>query len=827
MKKALSVAVSMLAVAVSAVRAQIPAPPKTTKLFFEKVYLHTDRQVYTPTDDVWYKAYLVNAQDGHLLNTSKDLYVELITPEGKILQHQILALNNGLAKGDLHIPDSLMAGNYRLRAYTNWMRNFGDNFIFEKTLRIVTNKADNKPAPVAGELSVRFFPEGGSLVSGLSSIVAVKAELSDGKAQALLGAVLSSQGDTVAHFDTDSAGVGSFALLPLPGQTYKARISRQSKTFTLPTPLGNGLALKIMRKDTTCYAVVSCNEAATATYAPQTLTIKVRTYGRVTYQQNFQLKGNTAAVVIPAGQLPAGISSITLYDGQQKPNCERLIYLDNAPKYALDLKLNKPAYQTREQVALNVTLTDKAGKPVNSNFSMAAVDAGVAPMDDDNITSYLMLRSELKGDIVNPARYFDTTNVQRYKQLDLLLLTQGWRDLIWKRLADTALRIAYIPEQGLSLSGTVQDKKKAPLPNANITLTAPGASGRRLFWAKTNEQGRYFFDALQLYGQQTVHLTSKDNKGKSTGVLTLDSLTIDRPAIAPQKPEAYLQMGANMVNNAALVKQVALARQRSLSDTLIRLKDVEVKKQQPQQVLRDRPVTSFGYKDEVLTIKPEDKRYNTLRDYIQFTSKQARVDAANNRLYFVADGKSRTPRFVIDNRDALFNDNDPDDVIDMISNSYLDLPTTSVEKVVIKKMIGGPSLVLSNPDGSAAQAATPREQLNANSAASSSIEPVFVIYLTLKPDAFKTPEPGSVKARIEGYYEARTFYEPVYDNTRKNERPDTRPTLHWEPMGTTGATGNRTISFYNSDSKTNVRIVVQGITDTGVPVTAVRSYNVK
>src|SRR5476651_524446 len=117
--------------------AQSPAP----KLVFEKAYLHTDRDVYAQGDTLWFKAYLVNAQDNTPINSSGSLHVELISPDAKIISSELIRLNNGLGNGDFGLADSLAAGKYHLRAYTNWMRNFGDNFIFDKEITILNTEA--------------------------------------------------------------------------------------------------------------------------------------------------------------------------------------------------------------------------------------------------------------------------------------------------------------------------------------------------------------------------------------------------------------------------------------------------------------------------------------------------------------------------------------------------------------------------------------------------------------------------------------------------------------------------------------------------------------
>src|SRR5665811_1463394 len=100
----------------------------------EKVYLHINRASFYPGDDVWFKAYLIDATDRLLTNNSMNLHVELISPDLKIIDSQIVRLDNGLGNGDFHLSEKIQSGRYTLRAYTNYMRNFGDQIFFTKDI---------------------------------------------------------------------------------------------------------------------------------------------------------------------------------------------------------------------------------------------------------------------------------------------------------------------------------------------------------------------------------------------------------------------------------------------------------------------------------------------------------------------------------------------------------------------------------------------------------------------------------------------------------------------------------------------------------------------
>lgn len=102
----------------------------------EKVHLHLDKPYYAIGDNIWLKAYVVNTQDGRPSNISASLYVELINESDSIKRQLKLPLSGGVTWGDINLPDTLAEGNYRIRAYTQWMRNAGPEFIFDKTIKI-------------------------------------------------------------------------------------------------------------------------------------------------------------------------------------------------------------------------------------------------------------------------------------------------------------------------------------------------------------------------------------------------------------------------------------------------------------------------------------------------------------------------------------------------------------------------------------------------------------------------------------------------------------------------------------------------------------------
>ena len=226
---------------------------KNIEIPFEKVYLHLDRPYYSAGDDIWIKAYLVDAMTNELSVNSNNLNIELISPTLKIIKRLILRMDNGTVNGDMHLEDSIASGNYMIRAYTNWMRNFGDEFFFKKEI-VVENRRDikslNQPYKEESnqKVDVQFFPESGPLIENVSTQLGFKAVNSSGYGCDISGKVISSLGDTVTSFASTHLGMGSFFFLPKKGLKYFATGfagNRIPFRVELPTASETGYSLKV------------------------------------------------------------------------------------------------------------------------------------------------------------------------------------------------------------------------------------------------------------------------------------------------------------------------------------------------------------------------------------------------------------------------------------------------------------------------------------------------------------------------------------------------------------------------------------------------------
>lgn len=102
----------------------------------EKVYLHTDKPYYALGDTIWFKAYVTIGSQHQLSALSAALYVDLINENDSILKTLKLPVSAGTTQGDFALNDEWHEGNYRIRAYTQWMRNAGEDYFYDQVFSI-------------------------------------------------------------------------------------------------------------------------------------------------------------------------------------------------------------------------------------------------------------------------------------------------------------------------------------------------------------------------------------------------------------------------------------------------------------------------------------------------------------------------------------------------------------------------------------------------------------------------------------------------------------------------------------------------------------------
>ena len=463
----------------------------------EKVYIHTDNTCYFVGDTLWYKAYVVRADNLHPTDMSRILYVELLSPDGLLVERQnIIVAPEGYTCGQFVLQDSLYSGYYELRAYTRWMLNFNQrehmytkqetwsfynkqmahdyyrvwDGLYSRVLpiyskpetagdydlrRMYQRPKTRIPKPRKEKLQVSFFPEGGHLVQGLASRVAFEATDQYGEAVDVKGTVW--DGDRqVGEAVTEYMGRGCFSVTPA-NHRLEVRFRWRDKDYSFNLPKAES-AGAVMTLDGNRLTIKAVGLPQDRDYG-----LSVLCRGALKHFEQVPLSGAAGITLsLPVDGMEAGVHDVTLFDSDGRILADRLFFMSPmgpigpispiSPISPIGPISPTKTYAPYEAITVGLQLPE-----AGTTFSLAVRDTRTdePTYDDGNILTSMLLSSELRGFIAKPAYYFEKDDEMHRRHLDLLMMVQGWRKYKWQELADTAFAPRYQPEQTLTVSGAV------------------------------------------------------------------------------------------------------------------------------------------------------------------------------------------------------------------------------------------------------------------------------------------------------------------------------------------------------------------------------------
>ena len=786
----------------------------------EKAYLHLDRPVYGTGETIWFSAYVVDAAQHQLDSLSQVLHVDLLSPEKRVVARRTLRLKGGRSSGDLLIADTLAPGTYVLRAYTNWMRNAGDEFVYSRRLSIwpaspigpqealvptaPTTLAGKARAAAAARPDVQFFAEGGDLIEGLPAVVAFKAMDASGRSLNVRGQLLNAQNAVLTTFTSRHAGMGRFGLVPGAGQRYRARVTLpdgSTADYPLPAPRPSGYSLHVVDGGEN-FLVEARYRGPAGAPAPGPVQLLTQVRGVVAYPGPRPLVGDVpAAWRMPKKNYPAGIVHFTLFDAAGTPQAERLAFVaSEAAGLRISITPDQPSYGAHAPVQLMVRVADAAGQPVATTLSLGVNDAALGALDPnaETIASNLLLTSDLTGYVESPGYYFRNPSPTTAQHLDDLLLTQGWRRFVWKAvLAGQTPPSRFSPEQELSLVGqVVSEHGQRPIPNSQLTFLQTKPT-KNVTTATTGPDGRFSFVGIPVVDTALITLQARRSQGGSNVLILPDNGPVPAaqplpllPSLAAAPPAvAALVRRSRQVQAAELDQHPERANMRNIT-----LANVAVTAKR-ETVPRDDPRRLYGATGGTVINFANDLSMQTGGNVLQML--QGRVAglsvSGNPPNLTVQIRNSGSPLFILDGMRV---------DVDAINA----LSTSDIESIEVFK--GNEAAIFGNSGGAIA------------------------IYTKRADPNYKGPNsgppPGIANIKFPGFYAAREFYSPRYSSLLTNPPADPRvSTLYWNPEISTNAKGEAEIHFFTADGSGTFEAVAEGLSKNGQPGRGSSTFTVK
>lgn len=498
----------------------------------EKVSLHLDNASYYLGDTIWFKAYVVTAEQNLPTTISKPLYVELLDQLGNVVERQIIQLTDGEGTGQIILNNTFFTGYYEMRAYTKWMLAFDNPSCFSRVLPVYRKRLSDEETPRSiatyrmdasmkqrpkdkeKKFTVRFFPEGGQLVKGISSIVAFEATSRDKGAADVEGTVVLPSGEELAHIRSLHDGMGYFEYKP-EEKAGMAKIDYEGSTyqFDLPEALPQGYVLRIDNRR----EMLDITVARSSQSMKDTLAVFVSSQGRPYKCMTLDFEDElNCQFRISTKELPPGVQQISLVNLKGETLCERFCYVMPRSSMLLACKTDHALYRPFEPVTCRIKVRDHLNRPVQANLSVSIRNGVESDFReyDHSIYTDLLLVSDLKGYIHQPGFYFENQSAERFKMLDVLLLVRGWRKYDLSRLIGKRPFLPrYLPETSLTLYGQVESYFGKALRNVGVSILARRDSVSIAGMTKTDLLG-YFSAPVDGFSGSMDALIQTRNEGK-------------------------------------------------------------------------------------------------------------------------------------------------------------------------------------------------------------------------------------------------------------------------------------------------------------------------
>ena len=792
----------------------------------EKAYLHFDNTSYYVGDTIWFKAYVTLAEKQTFSPISRPLYVELVDQTGHITDKQIIKLTQGEGNGQFVLPHSMLSGYYEVRAYTRWMLAFSEPQYFSRTFPIyqLTNSdklersittyelspsMENRPLETKEKLSVRFFPEGGQLVEGVTSQVAFKAESKDEGNIELSGTIYTKEGAEISSFETLHDGMGHFKYTP-SAQPAVAKVDFQGKKyeFTLPQALPNGYVLSTVNNAGALLVKVSCNAAT-----PQdTLAVFISHQGRPYVHQLISCRADTPQeFILPTRKLPAGVLQVSLINRAGNTLCERFVFSNPRAPLQLSAEGLKEVYTPYAPIRCELQVKNAKGEPISGDVSVSIRDAVRSDYleYDNNIFTDLLLTSDLKGYIHQPGYYFASPSPRKQTELDILLIVHGWRKYDMSQAISTApFTPLQLPEAQLVLNGQVKSTiLKNKLKDIALSVIVKKDDQFITGGTVTDENGRFTIPVEDFEGTtEAVIQTRKVGKERNKDA----SILIDRNFSPAPRAYGYKELHpewkdlTHWQQKAENFDSLYMDSIRKVEGLYV-LDEVEIKSKRRQgnnmaTKINEKSIDAYyDVRRSVDLLRDNGKIVTTIPELMEKLSPQFDWDRSNDKLTY----RQKPICYIMDNH--------------ILSETETQMMLTEVDglaSIIISKGTGG-------IDDEIIQNTKMSEVTDSTGVDISKLDKYSVFYLIPLPrrdvlNKSQTAVLGTRQTVIQGYTHALEYYSPAYPTKELYmDKVDKRRTLYWNPSVRTDENGKAVIECYNNQYSTPVIIQAETMSKDG------------
>ncbi|MBP6430871.1 MAG: hypothetical protein KA319_03810 [Ferruginibacter sp.] len=748
----------------------------------EKIYLQYDKQSYIAGETIWFKAFLI--QNLLPAKQSTVLAVELINEQNETINKKILPIFGASAIGDFTLPTNLTEGVYRVKAYTRKYMSFSNVKPYEQSIVIYSpnSKKVNAIQNSNDSITINFFPEGGNFVVNKNTAIAFRCVNKKGYPVNVEGNIVNQTGKVILNFKSTHYGMGKFVLNSNSNEKYFAQCkfaNNTSATVALPNTIEQGVNLSVLQSSDIGFYLDISNINIEDLQPSYILGVQET---KVLFNIPININQKEVGGKIPTKDLPTGILQLTVFNKNHKPLAERLLFI-NSQDYIVNtfFTAEKVNLQKRGKNNFSFRINEK----IKGTYALAVTDGNNTSDNYDNILSKFLLTTDVKGLVYNPSYYFEKIDNEHIQNLDLVMLTNGWRKYNWTELYELYEKKYFLPDPNyVNVKGIAYDSyTKQPITSQTLTMYVKTKDNYSdLMYVDVDSSGVFYLP--QMVFEDTVKIAFYNRNGSEDKMkIKLNTQSIGSMFHLPNLSSAYFK--SNLQDSLSpWVKEILERSKNNSFEKGIVLKEIKVqakvkteKEKYEKSYVGGRLGGSAAREIDFFT-NPTSSSQNILEFLkprlfdVNITGGPAEYSVTYRGIRSISNPNAQMALFL--------------DEMNVDTYSLLSIQASEVALVRVYSHSAGVS-----GNGSA-----------------------LAIYT--KKGGGTTTKTGLTDVFVEGFSPTKEFFSPNYEDANNNINIDERSTLYWNPYLNTDENNNEIkFSFYNSDKAKQFKIIIEGILENG------------
>lgn len=473
------------------------------KGYQEKLFVHTDRDVYVAGEHVNFHVYLMDGQQSEI--RSGFVYLALRRADA-IVKHMAIPMEKGRTTGVFYIPDTLSTGHYGLTAFTNWMRNQDEQSFFNKQILIV-NRFDSEPFAdfIARDPSqkpgISFYFEGGTFIQEVDNHVVISSGIPS-SLQLREVWIRDMDHDTIAHTAFDVHGIARFHIKPDSAKTYHAIIQGEEAIIPLPEAKSPGCALHVSEEN----SILSV-QILQPPDNPAVDWFRIRHHNAVVYEQMIDPDDRLLHISIAEEEMPEGLLTIEAIDRRREVVARRYWYNEVQDPLGLSIATNRDTIGPREKLRLHLDGSRMTDQHVA--LSLAVVPQTSQIGGSVRIDGYVRAISLAEKFSMDPDEIRNRIAGMSLNEINRYLITLTASEISLEETQHEMITNGYYMETDkLILSGKVIERETGQVvPNARVVVSTPGFSITMLY-TQTGEDGSFHLVLPDFYHNRALYLST-------------------------------------------------------------------------------------------------------------------------------------------------------------------------------------------------------------------------------------------------------------------------------------------------------------------------------